>query len=345
MLHDVPNPALPIAGIIMQGTNMKKLIVALALAATMGSNGSAPAQVYPSRPVTMVVGAPAGGPTDTIARVVAEHMRSSLGQSILIENNSAAASSVAAGRVARAAPDGYTISVGHWGSHVVNGVIYALPYDVLNDFEPIALIASTPQLIVSRNAVPANDLKSLVGWLKANPDKASQGTGGVGSAAHVGGVFFQASTATRFLFVPYRGAAPAMQDLLAGQIDLMFDQATNSLPQIRAGKIRAYAVAAKNRLSAAPEIPTVDEAGLPGFYVAVWHGLWAPKSTPKDVIAKLNGAVVDALADSAVSSRLADLGQDIFPREQQTPEALAAYQKAEIEKWWPIIKAANIKVE
>jgi tripartite-type tricarboxylate transporter receptor subunit TctC len=226
-----------------------------------------------------------------------------------------------------------------------NGAIYPLQYDVFSDFAPVALIATNPQLIVTKNAVPANNLTNLIAWLKANPDKASQGTAGPGSAAHVAGVFFQSITGTRFQFVPYRGAAPIMQDLLAGQIDLTFDQAANSLPQVRAGKIRAYAVTAKTRLASAPEIPTVDEAGLPGFYISVWHGLWVPKGTPNDVIAKLNAAVVEALADPAVRQRLAELGQEIPLREQQTPEALSTFHKAEIDKWWPIIKASNIKAE
>ena len=216
---------------------------------------------------------------------------------------------------------------------------------MLKDFEPISLIATNSYLIVAKNAVPANDLKSFIAWLKANPDKASEGTAGAGSPQHVSGVFFQNATGTRFQFIPYRGAAPAMLALMAGEIDLIIDDPTSSLPQVRAGKIKAFAVTAKHRLSAAPDIPTVDEAGLPGFYFSRWHALWASKATPKDVIAKLNAAVVAALADPMVRSRLADLGQEIFPRDQQTPEALAVVHKAEIEKWWPIIKAAGIKVD
>jgi tripartite-type tricarboxylate transporter receptor subunit TctC len=228
---------------------------------------------------------------------------------------------------------------------VVNGAVYEhnLSYDVLMDFEPLALIASSPQIIVAKKAMPAKDLKGLIAWLKANPDKASQGTTGIGSTSHLAGVFFQKETGTRFQFVPYRGTA--MQDLVSGQIDLMIDQSSNALPQVRGGGIKAYAVAAKTRLASAPDIPTVDEAGLPGFYMSHWNAFWVPKGTPKTVIGKLNAAVVDALADPAVRQRLAELGLEIFPRDQQTPDALGAYQKAEIDKWWPIIKAAGIKAE
>src|SRR5215471_15511483 len=303
------------------------------------------AQAYPSRPITMIVPFPAGGPTDTIGRIVAEGMRVSLRQPIIIKNVTGAGGTIGVGRVARAVPDGYTLSVGFLGTHVLNGAIYTLQYDVLRDFEPVALLASNPQLIVAKSATPAKSLNELIAWLKANPGKASQGTAGVGSPAHVSGAYFQKETGTHFQFVPYRGAAPAMQDLVAGQIDLMFDQALNSLPHVRSGKIKAYAVTANTRLAAAPEIPTVDEAGLPGFYISVWSGMWAPKGTPKDVVAKLNAAVVDALAHPTVRQQLADLGQQVPPRDQQTPEALRAFQKAEIEKWWPIIKAANIKAQ
>jgi len=323
---------------------MKLLQTIFAVAVVLGSS-MAVAQPYPSRTISIVVPFAAGGPTDVIARTLAQHMHTSLGQTVIVENVAGANGNIGVGRVARAAPDGYTLIIGHWSTHVVNGAIYPLTFDVLKDFEPISLIATNSYLIVAKNAVPANNLKSFIAWLKANPDKASEGTAGPGSPQHVGGVFFQSATGTSFQFIPYRGAAPAMQDLLAGQIDFIIDDPTSSLPQVRAGKIKAFAVTARHRLASAPDIPTVDEAGLPKFYFSRWHALWAPKGTPKDVIAKLNTAVAGALADPAVRSRLADLGQEIFPREQQTPEALGAYHKAEIEKWWPIIKAAGIKVD
>jgi tripartite-type tricarboxylate transporter receptor subunit TctC len=324
---------------------MTKLFsTAVVVAATLTGIVSAPAQNYPSRPITIVVPFAAGGPTDVIARVVGERMRASLGQNVIIENVTGAAGSIAVGRVARSAADGYTIVIGHWGTHVVNGATYSLQYDLLNDLAPVALLASTPSLIVSKSAVPAKDLKELIAWLKANPGKAAQGSGGAGSAAHIHGIFFQQRTDTHFQHVPYRGAAPAMQDLIGGQIDLMIDQVPNSLPHARSGKIRAYAVTAKTRLEAAPDIPTVDEAGLSGFHTSVWHALWAPRATPGNVISALNAAVVEALADPKVRHRLvADLSQTIPQRAEQTPEALGAFHKAEIEKWWPIIKAANIK--
>jgi tripartite-type tricarboxylate transporter receptor subunit TctC len=302
-------------------------------------------QAYPTRPITIIVPFPAGGPTDTIARLLSERMRASLGQTVIVENVAGAAGSIAAARSVRAAPDGYTVSIGTLGTHVLNGVLYPLQFDLLNDFAPISLIADNPLLIVAKKTLPVSDVKGLIAWLKANGDKAVQGTAGVGAPSHIARVYFQRDTGTNFQFVPYRGAGPAMQDLISGQIDFMIDLAANSLPQVRAGTIKALAVTAKTRLSTASGIPTVDEAGLTRFYMSVWHGLWVPKNTRRDVVDKLNAAVVNTLADASVRRRLQDLGQEIPVREQQSPEALYGFQKAEIEKWWPIIKAANIKGE
>jgi tripartite-type tricarboxylate transporter receptor subunit TctC len=306
---------------------------------------NAAAQGYPSRPITLVNPFAAGGPVDAVARIMSAPMSKALGQPVLVDYTVGAAGTIGVGRVVRAAPDGYTLSIGHWATHVINAAIYPLHYDVLRDLEPVGMICANPLMIVARPSFPAKDLKELIAWLKANPDKASVGTAGVGSGTHMGGVYFQSATGTKVQYIPYKGTGPAMQDLLAGRIDMIVDQASNSLPQVRAGKIKAFAITAKNRLAAAPEIPTVDEAGLPGLYVSVWFGIWAPKGTPHDIVAKLNAAMQSSLADPAVRQRLADLGQEIVPREQQSPEALAAFHKAEAEKWWPLVKAAGIKPE
>jgi len=303
---------------------------------------AARAQAYPSRPVTIVVPFPAGGPTDTLARILAEHMRTSLGQPVIIENVSGAGGSIGVGRVARAAPDGYTVSIGHWGTHVLNGASYQLQYDVEQDFEPVSLLADTPQWIVARKTLPAKDLRELIAWLKENPAKAIAGTVGVGGGGVIAAIYFQKSTGTSFAVVPYRGAAPLYQDMLAGHIDFAVGQAASAFVHVRNGNLKAYAVMAKTRWAAALDIPTIDEEGVLGLYASYWHGFWVPKGTSKETIKRLNSAVQDALADATVQQRFADQGQDIPPREQQTPKALAAQQKAEIEKWWPILRAANM---
>jgi tripartite-type tricarboxylate transporter receptor subunit TctC len=321
------------------------LKVLLVLLASLGGVTHTNAQTYPSKPITIVVPFAAGGPSDALARILGDRMKTSLGQSFVIENVTGAGGSIGVGRAVRAPADGYTISFGHLGTHVANQAIYPLQYDMLTDLDPVVLLPSNPMVIVSRNSLPAKSLQELLAWLKANPDKASAGTAGAGSGAHIAGVYMQNLTGLRLQFVPYRGTAPALTDLVAGQIDIIVDQASNSMQQIRTGNIRAYAITDRKRLSAAPDIPTVDEAGLPGFYMTLWNGLWVPKGTPKEVVSRLNAAVVDALADPAVKSRLVDLGLEIPERDQLTPEALAVWHKAEAAKWWPIIKAANIKPE
>ena len=321
---------------------MHRLVLAMtAIAAISGCAGNAAAQSFPSRPITMIVPFAAGGPTDVIARVIGERMGQSLGQPVVIENVTGAGGTIAAGRVARAAPDGYTLDLATWSTHVVTPVLYQLQYDVFRDFEPVAWLTQTPLLLVSRKDIPANDLKELVAWLKSNAVL----LGSAGGTDQVAGFLLQQQTGAKIQVVPYRGLAPAMQDLLAGRIDLLFDQPSDAMPQIRSGTIKGYAVTASTRAAVAPDIPTVDEAGLPGLHISPWHSLWLPKGTPPAVIAKLNAAAIDALADAAVRKRLGDVGQDIVPREQQTPEALAAYYKSETDKWWPIIKAAGIKAE
>ena len=323
---------------------MRRTVLA-ALAAMLAFGGGARADNFPSHPITLVVPFAAGGPTDAMARILVERMQNTLGQTILIENVTGAAGSLGVGRVVRAAPDGYTVSIGHLGTHVANGAIYKLGYDLVTDLEPVALLPSNPMIIVSKNAVPAKSLGELLAWLKARPTLATAGTAGAGSGSHIAGLYFENITGIKLQYVPYRGTAPALTDLVAGQIDIIIDQTSNSISQVRAGTIRAYAVTDDKRVESASDIPTTDEAGLPGFHMTLWSGLWVPKDTPKDIVAKLNAAAVDALNDPAVRKKFENLGLQMPPKDQLSPQALGAWQKAEIAKWWPMIKAANVKVE
>ncbi len=322
---------------------MKQSIYAAALLAM--SAGIAAAQTYPTRPVTMVVPYPPAGPTDTMARIFAERMKISLGQPVVVENAGGAGGSIGVARVARAAPDGYTVSFGNVASHVFSSVVFKLQYDVLADLEPLALMTISPMWLLARNGLPAKDLRELIDWLKANPDKATAAVIGSGSPGHLCGVYFQNSTGTRFQFVPYRGAAPAMQDMISGQIDLACLEASATRSQVRSGNLKAYAVFARERWPAAPDVPTVDEAGVPGLYLPFWHALWAPKGVPSDAVGKLTSAVTETLADPAVRARLTEMGVELAPRAQQSPQALRAHHQAEFDKWRPIIETANIKPE
>ena len=323
---------------------VKAPLVIFALA-TLAASSSGTAQTYPSRPITIVVPFSPGGPTDTLARIVGERMRTILGQTVLVYNTAGAGGSIGTGKVVRSAPDGYTAGIGHWGTHVVNGVYYSLPFNLLTDLEPVAMIASNPHVIISKTAVPARNLKELIAWIGANQDKALMGAGSAGSASHMVAIHFGSMIGVKFHFVAYRGGAPALRALLAGEIDLYVPQISSTAGYINAGRIRAYAVTAGTRLAAVPEVPTVEEAGLPGLHISTWHGIWLPKGTPREVVMKLNAAIVETLADPAVQQRFVDLGQEIPAREQQTPEALFAHHKAEIDKWWPMIKAAGLKPE
>jgi tripartite-type tricarboxylate transporter receptor subunit TctC len=311
-----------------------------ALIALASSGGYARAEIFPSHPITIVVPFSAGGPSDAMARILAERMKVKLGETILIENVTGAGGSIGVGRAVRSPPDGYTISFGHLGTHVANGAIYKLGYDLVTDLEPVVLLPSNPMIIVSKNAVPAKNLQELLAWLRSRPTPPTAGTAGAGSGSHIAGLYFEKVTGIKLQYVPYRGTAPAMTDLVAGQIDVIVDQTSNSIAQVRAGTIRAYAVTDGKRVEQASDIPTTDEAGLPGFHMTLWSGLWVPKGTPKEVIAKLNAAAVDALNDLGVRKQLENLGLQLPPTSQLAPEALGAWQKAEIAKWWPMIKAA-----
>jgi tripartite-type tricarboxylate transporter receptor subunit TctC len=322
---------------------MKKLVVAAL--GVLASIAAASAQGYPTRNVTAIVPASAGGPTDTIARIVMGRAQQLLGQTIVVENVGGASGTIGTGRLVRADPDGYTIGIGGPNHYVVNQSVYPLTYDLLKDFAPISMLSNGPMLIMSRNSLPAKNLTELVAWLKANPDTVTFGTGGLASPPHVSGLSLQTVTGNKFQFVPFRGSAPALQQVLGGQLDIIIDQASAALSVAKSGGVRAYAVTAKQRLGSAPDIPTVDEAGLPGFHVSIWQAVWAPKGTPKDAITKLNAAIAGALADPTVQKRLADIGQELPTKEQMTPEGFGAFHKAEMDKWTPIIKAANIKPE
>lgn len=323
----------------------KWLTMMVAALFSLASAGLAAAQTYPARPMTMIVPFPAGGATDTLARFLSEQMRGLLGQPIVIENVAGAAGSIGVGRAVRSAADGYTLSIGTSTTHMLTGGLYALQFDLLKDLEPVIQIGSEPLLIVGKKSLPADDLKGLIAYLKANPDKASVGIAGVGAAGHLTGISFQRETGTKFQFVPYRGNAPAMQDLLAEQIDFMIEPSSNFKSLLGAGSVKPYAITGRTRLPSSPAIPTADEAGLPGFFASLWYGLWVPKDTPKEIVAKLNATMVQVLADPIVQKRFDELGIEITPPTQQSPEALRAYQKAETERWWPIIKAAGLKAE
>ena len=325
---------------------MMKLLCAAACAAVLQGVAPASAQSYPSKPVTIIVPFAAGGPADTLARMLGDRMKVSLGQPVVVENVAGAAGSIGVGRVVRAAPDGYTIGIGHLGTHVFNGALYNLQYDLVKDLEPISLLPSNTSVIVTKKDVPAKNLKELVAWLKANPKQASVATAGIGSIAHVASVDFGNKTGVVLQIVPYRSGAAAFSDVLAGHVTFFFDQFTGSSVQMyRSGQVRPFAVTAKSRLPSLPDIPTVDEAGIPGLYVSTWYGLWAPKGTPTEIVAKLNAAAVAALAEPELRKRLDTQSSVVPPREQQTPESLGSFQRAEIDRWWPTIKAANIKAQ
>jgi tripartite-type tricarboxylate transporter receptor subunit TctC len=319
--------------------------LAAALALLAGMTGGVWAQGYPAKPVTIVIPLAAGGAVDRMVRTITEPMRATLGQPILVENVGGAGGTLGVARVARAAPDGYTISIGTWGTHVLNAFVYSPPYDLIKDFEPVALLPNVPQWFIGRKNLPPNTLLELVAWLKANPGKATSGSVGTGGSSTVCTFYFQKATGTTYTTVPYRGGAPALQDIVAGNIDMMCDLAANSLPQVRAGNVKAFAVTAKQRWFAAPQVPTAEEAGVPGLDLSIWHGAWVPKGTPPDIVAKLNAAINRALDDPEVRKRIADQGMNMPPSEMRTPQAFTAYVKAEMEKWGPVVRESGIKAQ
>ena len=304
---------------------------------------AAAAQNYPARPITLIIPGAAGGPGDLVARLLTERMRDSLGQPIVMENVAGANGTIATARVVRAAPDGYTLILGNWNSQVGASALYPVQYDTLTDLEPIALATISRLWLVGKAAFPPNNLAELIAWLRANPGRASAASVGQGSASHLCGIQFQNATGTQFQFVFYRAGAPAYQDLVAGHIDLMCAERSATVEHLRAGRVKAYGLLSDTRWAAAPDVPTMQEKGVAGLAIPWLQGFWAPKGTPQNIVAKLNAAVAAALADATVQQRLAELGLDLAPPDQRTPEALRAYHKAEIEKWWPIIKAAGVK--
>jgi tripartite-type tricarboxylate transporter receptor subunit TctC len=323
---------------------MGRLLVAVA-AAMLSGLVAAKAQGFPSRPITMVVALPAGGGVDALARVLADHMRVTLGQPIIVENMGGAGGTLSIARVVRSAPDGYTIGMGTLSQYVVATAVYNLPFDILTELSPVVLLPNVPYWMTARKSLPPNTLQELVAHLKANPDKVSATSVGTASVGRFCGMFFQKATGTTFQFVPYRGGAPALQDIVAGNVDLNCDLAANSLSQFKSGNLKVYAVMSKQRWFAAPDVPTTDEAGVPDVHVGTWHGLWMPKGTPEDVVARVNAAARAAMDDPAVKKRIADLGMDLPPADIKTPAAFAAFHKAEVEKWYPIVKAAGVKAE
>jgi tripartite-type tricarboxylate transporter receptor subunit TctC len=323
---------------------MPRLAVCLLMTLLAGI-ASVRAETYPSKPITVIVPFPAGGPTDTVARLMSEHMRHTLGQSLLVETVTGAGATIGVGRVVNAAPDGYTIGIGNWSSHVGSPAIYPVSWNPVNDLTPIVRLPVSSLMIVGKEALPANNAKELIAWLKANPDKASAASVGAGSGAHVCGLYFGQKTETKFQFVFYRGGAPAMQDMLAGTIDIMCAEASQTLAHVKAHKIKAFAVMGRKRYAGLPEVPTMEEMGITGMDISFWHGMWAPKGTPKDIVDKLNAAAVKALEDPEVQKRAAALGMSIPEKNELTPQALHDYHKAEVDKWWPIIKSYGIKVQ